>query len=263
MEQKLIPGVFNYCNRWCERCALAHRCMLRVSELEMNEIEDPAEYLANLTLEDDPEDENTDDTEAEDVIEFIPELDEVESADDAMASFKKREEEIERLMDENAVVKESKVAGDLIDMLLNRSKSLMAKEPPLSTDGLTWHQQQKVEGEAHRTQNLLDILGWYRYMLQVKTTRAVSGKMEFDDDFEDPIQNDSNGSAKVIMIGANHCIKAAKGLLALMPALEDELLLLLTSLQKYLKLMEAEFPNAMQFIRPGFDTLNITEDLGA
>lgn len=46
--------------------------------------------------------------------------------------------------------------------------------------------------------------------------------------------------------------------MTLLPALEGELLLLLSSLQKYLKLMNDEFPEALKFIRPGFDTLNIT-----
>lgn len=262
MEQKLIPGVFNYCNRWCERCALAHRCMLRISELEMeNEFDDPEDDLPDLSFEMDVQD-SDEHTDSDEVIEFVPEFEVEEPGPDAMSAMAKRKEEMDRMSDENASVKEAQLAGELIEIVLQRGSSLLAKEAPVSTEGLTYHQQQKVEGEAHRIQNLMDILGWYRYMLQVKTMRAVSGKSD-EDELDDPIQNDSNGSAKVIMIGANHCTKAAQGLITLLPALEGELLLLLSSLQKYLKLMEEDFPDAMKFIRPGFDTLNITEDLGA
>ncbi len=260
MEQKLIPGVFNYCNRCCERCPLAHRCMLRVSELEMDDIDDPEDDLPDLSFEMDAE-EDADQNDSGEVIEFVPEFEVEEPSPDAMSALAKRREEMDRMLEENAPVKEAQLAGDLIDMVLQRGNSLLAKETPVSIEGLTYHQQQKVEGEGHRIQNLLDILGWYRYMLQVKTMRAISGKSD-EDEFDDPIQNDSNGSAKAIMIGAGHCIKAAKGLLELIPAIEGELLLLLSSLQKYIKLMEEEFPDAMKFIRPGFDTLNIREDLG-
>jgi len=24
---KFIPGIYNYCDRWCERCPLSHRCL--------------------------------------------------------------------------------------------------------------------------------------------------------------------------------------------------------------------------------------------
>ncbi len=262
MEQKLIPGVFNYCNRWCERCALAHRCMLRVSELEMeNKFDDPEDSLPDFSFEMDAEDSEQEKA-LDEVIEFVPEFEMEEPSPDAMSALAKRREEMDRMLEQNAPVKEAQMAGELIEIVLQRGNSLLAKEAPVSTEGLTYHQQQMVEGESHRIQNLLDILSWYRYMIQVKTMRAVSGKSE-EDEIDDPIQNDSNGSAKVIMIGAGHCLKAANGLLALIPAMEGELLLLLSSLQKYIKLMEDEFPNAMKFIRPGFDTLNITEDLGA
>ena len=30
---QFIPGVFNYCNRRCERCGFANRCGLRADEL--------------------------------------------------------------------------------------------------------------------------------------------------------------------------------------------------------------------------------------
>ncbi len=262
MKHKLIPGVFNYCNRWCERCGLAHRCSLRISELEMeNEFDNPEGLLPDLSF---PEHANEVDSEKDtvEVIEFIPEPEVEHSSEAAMEDYLKRKAEMEKLMDENVIILEAKQAGELIEMVLQRANGLMAKENPVSTEGLTYHQQQKVEGETHRTQNLLDILGWYRYMLQVKTMRAISGKAD-GDEHDDPIQNDSNGSAKVIMLGARHCIKAAQGLMMLLPALEDELLLLLASLQKYQGFMEDEFPDAMKFIRPGFDTLNITEDLGA
>jgi len=30
----LVPGIYNYCDRWCERCRLSHRCFLYTKEKE-------------------------------------------------------------------------------------------------------------------------------------------------------------------------------------------------------------------------------------
>jgi len=26
-DKRLIPGIYNYCDRWCERCPQTHRCL--------------------------------------------------------------------------------------------------------------------------------------------------------------------------------------------------------------------------------------------
>lgn len=254
MEKNLIPGIYNYCNSWCERCALAHRCRVRADELG-SDIENPGDILPDLSFAETEFDED------EEVIEFVPDFD--EQAADTEAQVNLRKEQYKQLIMDNTAIAEANVAGALIDEVVRKIKVKLQSQPPTSVEGLTYHQQQKVEGREHRIQNLLDILSWYRFMLQVKTMRAVNGKQHFVEGDEDPIQNDFNGSAKVIMLGAEHCIKAAEGLLHLFPEIEDDLLPLLACLQRYQTSMYHQFPAAMQFIRPGFDTLNIKEDFGA
>jgi len=34
-DPRFIPGVYNYCDRWCERCALASRCLNHAMEKEV------------------------------------------------------------------------------------------------------------------------------------------------------------------------------------------------------------------------------------
>ncbi len=36
-EDNFIPGIFNYCDRWCERCMYTHRCRVYVTEKELTE----------------------------------------------------------------------------------------------------------------------------------------------------------------------------------------------------------------------------------
>ncbi|MCA1758436.1 MAG: hypothetical protein LC658_01585, partial [Bacteroidales bacterium] len=40
---RFIPGIYNYCDRWCERCTLSHRCLNYAHELEMMETKNDPE----------------------------------------------------------------------------------------------------------------------------------------------------------------------------------------------------------------------------
>src|SRR5947199_8978571 len=31
-DTRFIPGIYNYCDRWCERCPLSHRCLTAATE---------------------------------------------------------------------------------------------------------------------------------------------------------------------------------------------------------------------------------------
>lgn len=32
-DPRFISGIYNFCDRWCERCSLAHRCLTRAMEM--------------------------------------------------------------------------------------------------------------------------------------------------------------------------------------------------------------------------------------
>ena len=91
--------------------------------------------------------------------------------------------------------------------------------------------------------------------IAAKTHRAI-GSLEFNQDEEieiDPVQNDANGSAKVVLIAieqstAAWSTMAQAGVLdsGLVKYLADELAFLENELSE-------RFPFAMAFVRPGFD----------
>src|SRR5262245_23756657 len=41
-DPRFIPGIYNYCDRWCERCSLSHRCLNYAMEMEEGDSNDPA-----------------------------------------------------------------------------------------------------------------------------------------------------------------------------------------------------------------------------
>jgi hypothetical protein len=105
-----------------------------------------------------------------------------------------------------------------------------------------------------------DTIAWYEIQLPVKITRAYMSLSEsIDRDLDlDPIQNDSNGSAKVVLIGIENSFPAWETLIKYFPELENECWGFLVLLDKIRKRILSDFPNVHEFIRPGFDKLQIS-----
>jgi hypothetical protein len=104
----------------------------------------------------------------------------------------------------------------------------------------------------------LEIINWYCHFICTKFMRALSGKLEYDeagleDKEEDTFQKDSDGSAKVAMIGVNQSIGAWIKLNEIVAMPEEtyiDIVLLLTQINT---IAASTFPNAKNFKRPGFD----------
>lgn len=99
----------------------------------------------------------------------------------------------------------------------------------------------------------IDTINWYIMQLPVKITRAYVGLVEFNSEISDPIQNDYNGSAKVVLIGVENSFPAWELVLKHLPELEDDCWKFLVMLDKIRKRILVDFPNVHEFVRPGFD----------
>lgn len=102
----------------------------------------------------------------------------------------------------------------------------------------------------------LDIAGWDACLIGAKLHRALGGRdraQHHDDDEcdDDPVQHDWNGSAKVALIslerseGAWRVIADASG--------DYHAAALADAANTLRRTVLEEFPNAMAFVRPGFD----------
>ncbi len=248
MAKEVIPYIHNYCNRWCERCPLGHRCAIFEQNIEA--IHNPEAFWQSLQ-------ENLKETgEKLQAMMLEAGMDMVEVEEEDMATAV---DETNRIRS-SPLIRRASVTGEKIATLANRLHPLLQDE---ENQFLQFNQLEintlTEERHLHRVQNAFDILCWYRYFIEVKLSRALKGK---EDEEDDPIQNDSNGSAKIARIAIVHCLKAGKIILNDITEAEEECLAMLILLQKLLKAVDQEFPNAADFIRPGFDTLEIGENLG-
>jgi len=87
----------------------------------------------------------------------------------------------------------------------------------------------------------------------VKLMRALT-QCEPLADLGSDMPKDSDGSAKVALIGTDRSIAAWAGLQQHFPEKADEILDFLLLLERIRKRTEKELPNARAFVRPGFDT---------
>jgi hypothetical protein len=101
----------------------------------------------------------------------------------------------------------------------------------------------------------LEVIRWFQHFIYVKFMRALQGKIgdvEFEDD-GDNYPKDHNGSAKIALIACEKSLAAWLLVREHLPKQEDTVLPILAQLQRLIRLGDTAFPDARNFIRPGFD----------
>jgi len=244
-DPRFIPGIYNYCDRWCERCAMTSRCLNYAMGEE--EDDDPAARDINnqafwdklgesfrLTLE----------MVRETAEEMGIDLDDIDPEDD---------HEEERLKDEMAESHEC--------CRLAKDYSLMAKnwfDEARKLFGVREEgEREEQDPEEGSLEDAVQVVHWYQHQIYVKLMRAVRGQLE--DRFEDldEFPKDSDGSAKVALIGIDRSIGAWGEIREHMPAGKDKALDIIRQLITLRKKTEKAFPEARNFVRPGLDRIDL------
>ncbi len=232
-DPRFISGIYNYCDRWCERCNFTSRCLTYERLPESSKSDDPAAHDLNNAK-------------------FWEEL---------RGIFEETREMIEEFAAEQGIDLRSAEAETAVEEHHERRKSArekkltkMAERYAFTT--LEWLNREENDLEEaaqfdEALQDTLEIIRWYQFMPAVKIAR---GFMQTDLGIEvDPIQNDSNGSVKVALITMDRSIAAWVRLQSLLPEKAASILPILAHLETMRRHTERVFPNARDFVRPGFD----------
>lgn len=250
----IIPGIFNYCNRRCDRCRFTSQCSAydpRCSTFPdpfaslpiewMKATNNLLQHLIDLIDESNPNGEP-----------FLKEdfSLEKESYFDEINSFRSSAHWKMIRACEQAMRGLWRWQNKIKPPYIHTNQGILSK--PINTDNLltTFHPKQ-IEA--------LEMLEWHYYLVPAKTRRAVSAleeAMNETGELRMICQRDADGSAKVALLGIEDCITTLLFLHAEWPGEEDNILVFLTNLSKVKALLLDEFPEAMEFIRPGFDTKN-------
>jgi hypothetical protein len=99
------------------------------------------------------------------------------------------------------------------------------------------------------------VIQWYQYQIAVKIIRALSCRTDGWEDSPDLAEfpKDSDGSAKVALIGIDRSIAAWRLVQLSTPDRAETIVPLILQLERLGRRVEKSFPEARDFIRPGFD----------
>jgi hypothetical protein len=241
LARDCVPGIYNYCDRWCERCTMTSRCLSWALEKECKDNRrqelDSAVFWDNLS-------------EVFAVtIELLREVGEELGVD------------LSEVADETELGISVSPPGETVVYLAvhlaqryaERTEIFFAVHPlkaitekPLwpRLAGSSEHLAAVAVGDA------LAVIRWYQHFIGLKLRRALASRDSLDDD---GCPEDENGSAKIALLAIDRSISAWGVLLGSFPEQKKKIMNFILLLQKLLHKAEAEFPSARAFARPGFD----------
>lgn len=248
-----IEGIFNYCDRWCEHCPMTQRCFVYASTQQLDTIEVDSdgemhngmirqlEASFQLTI---------------DLLNNLSAQQGFELTDDPEVLEALHARMNHRVDTEQFPL--SKLAKEYLDLTHKWMETIdpdvLAIDEDLQQAQMLQLPDRNPEQELKDLKNALDVVHWYYFQINVKLVRAQKSRIAVAEDpvFDEPMPKDSDGSAKVALIGIDRSIGAWRFLLPYFPA-REETILNLSILNRLRNLTEKEFPEARNFFRPGLD----------
>ena len=249
-----ISGIYNYCDRWCERCNLNSRCFLYASEQADAGFDDPdvsdltnAKFWRQL------------DSVFKDAHDLIKQCAEEAGVDLDAIESSEPDAHIEEVED-GSRNEFSALARDYAAMVETWFTNELVAEESLSENARL---AAKNEGTKIDLQSAIEVIRWYQFFIAAKVFRAVMG----DDDEMDgiypnggedemnPAQTDANGSAKIALIAIDRSFSAWRTMQSCVPDKKESIAPLMLTLENLRIGIEQTLPLARDFIRPGFDEL--------
>lgn len=249
-DLKYISGIYNYCDRWCERCPFTNRCLNY--EISEEHFADPESRDMNNDLFWQKLSKTFQAT-----LELVNEMMEEQGIDidsDDIEEIKKEEKKIREIVDNHQLIISAEEYGDMVKSWFDSAEDLfLDKEIDLNKKVRLDLPNENPDKEAAAILDAVDVIMWYLHFIQVKLTRAIHGELEDRFELPDDFPKDSDGSAKVALIAIDRSIAAWGEMLKYFPEQEDELLNILVKLEQLRRNSERVFPEARSFVRPGLD----------
>ncbi|MDZ7292302.1 MAG: hypothetical protein ONB44_21125 [candidate division KSB1 bacterium] len=252
-DPRFISGIYNYCDRWCERCPFTSRCLVYAQE-EQDQNDPAAHDITNEAFW-----KKLGDI-FEQTKEMLYEMAKERGIDLDASDYvevKRQERRHRKKAEHHELARAASTYGKMVDEWFETEQALfMEKEQELNT-----MLQLEISGhEPHRQAasivDAVEVIRWYQHQIYVKLMRALmQDDFELLDDEGKPFPKDSDGSAKVALIAMDRSIAAWGTLHEHFPEKTDSILNLLLQLDRLRRKTEQHFPNARSFVRPGFDTV--------
>ncbi len=248
-DPNIIPGIHNYCDRWCERCPKTARCSVfamiesETTDPQINDAENEA-FWEKLQQTFDRTPDMTGGWEDEDDIEID------QAAYDEYLALR---EHVDDYTDAHPIIKTAEAYRRQVHDWFQANQATFEHQP--EDIRTMWPRDVAADAEAAlwERSDILDVILWYHTLMLAKLHRAVHQVIERDITEEDDITGDSDGSAKIALLGMDRSLAAWTLLRKHLPDCEKDIHIFLAQLEKLRRQTETLFPNARAFIRQGFD----------
>jgi len=235
-DSGFIPSIFNYCDRWCERCNFTTKCRTFAMEKDLTEIvesvekspEDKIREIEDLLGGPFPA-KNNDDSDSFGLFDH----EDSENTND-LFSVKNKSERHPIALSTHAY---SESSHHWLKTITKICRSEFTR----------W----LAIGNAGQILQAIETVSWYHFFVYPKIRRALSDHFEMEED--EFSAEDMNGSAKIALIAIDRSIGA-------FTFLDDHLTSYRTEMTKFVEQLidlrnniETFFPDARSFIRPGLD----------
>jgi len=238
-DKRFIPGIYNYCDRWCERCPQTSHCLNfslleeESSDPETRDIQNEAFWkklsgIFGETLE----------LLKETAKEWGVDLETLDSTDD-IEKIKAQDEAAENHLLCRAAKRYAEMAGDWFD----EGETLFFETAVAAREGVDLDEA-------------FEVIRWYQYFIAAKIMRAVRGKIDEGEERGDEFPSDSDGSAKIALIAMDRSIAAWALIRHYDTHGFEKVVDLIAFLDGLRQAAEKAFPSARSFVRPGFESFD-------
>lgn len=252
-----IVGISRYCDRWCERCPFTAKCLLYAMDKEDQGDDPEANDMENEKFWKSLSDNFALVREMlkEDAARFDIDID---NLPDDPELDKKIHDRREAAHNHPLSKKANHYMMTVHNWLKADSERLFVmKNDEIRRRVLIDLKNEDPGKDVSLIEDSMDVIQWYFMQINVKLVRAFSSKFideNEDDGWDDENEpKDSDGSAKVSLIGIDRSIAAWSIMLKQFPEEENVILDMLVQLEKLRQGIEKEFPDARSFKRLGFD----------
>ncbi len=265
--RRFIPGIYNYCDYWCEKCPFTGRCRNFASGREMeraSRAEKPPDDAANKAFWN-----RLADKLFETAAFGRPEP--WDPGDNLPTDLLPDEDYEARAAQRRSTVKAHPLVRLAYAYMRQTGDWLKAADADLKTlaqelleAAANAFDDSDPEEQAREIGEMIEVVAWYHTFLPPKLARAVGSLIGTDDAELEVLAearlDDANGTGKVVLIAVERSTAAWLRLREIVPIQEDRILPLLALLSRMKRGIEETLPGAASFARPGFDADPEEED---
>jgi len=246
----LISGIYNYCDRWCERCPFTSRCLNYASseeqfdtpesrDIENRAFWDKLQETFRMTIE---------------MIREMAEEQGIDLDEPLPEEQIKEQERIRRASRDHELSRLSRRYGKMVNEWFGGAEEVLKeKGDEIGQQALLELPRTNPLVDAASIADAAEVIRWYQHFIHVKLVRSLQGMMEGVPEGLEDYPKDSDGSAKIALIAMDRSLGAWGVLRKYFPEKEDTILEQILFLDRLRRKTEKVFPGARSFVRPGFD----------